>query len=256
MQEGGHRGVPQEQSPVAEFKTQLRKAGLGVGLQPAAQHPGAWKGEDPLSGGCGRPLTGHLVLTARSAPQLALEQRCRELRARGRRLEQTLPRRVGSEQQREALGLLCRVHELELKNAEMQSQALLRDGALRHRREALRRLEQRRSLCEEIIRAQRQLIQGRVPSLPTPRASDPPRARERALSPASPLPHRRLQLAVPQHLKELYEVYLREQEEGNLERATMMDRLASRALQVGARAGQCAPVLGAGLMPKAAPASK
>ena len=63
-------------------------------------------------------------------------------------------------------------------------------------------------------------------------------------------------LAVPQHLKELYEVYLREQEEGNLERATMMDRLASRALQVGARAGQCAPVLGAGLMPRAAPASK
>lgn len=31
-------------------------------------------------------------------------------------------------------------------------------------------------------------------------------------------------------------MYLREQKEGNLERATMMDRLASRALQVGARA--------------------
>ncbi|XP_027375169.1 kinesin-like protein KIF19 [Bos indicus x Bos taurus] len=118
----------------------------------------------------------------------------------GRRLEETLPRRVSSEQQREALGLLCRVHELELEKAEMQSQALLRDGALRHRREALRRLEQRLSLCEEIIRAQRQLIQDG-------------------------------NLAVPQHLKELYEVYLREHEEGNLERATMMDRLASRALQ-------------------------
>uniref|UniRef100_A0A3Q1MQT9 Kinesin-like protein n=1 Tax=Bos taurus TaxID=9913 RepID=A0A3Q1MQT9_BOVIN len=131
--------------------------------------------------------------------KLALEQRCRELRARGRRLEETLPRRVSSEQQREALGLLCRVHELELEKAEMQSQALLRDGALRHRREALRRLEQRLSLCEEIIRAQRQLIQD-------------------------------CNLAVPQHLKELYEVYLREHEEGNLERATMMDRLASRAL--------------------------
>ncbi|XP_061000936.1 kinesin-like protein KIF19 isoform X2 [Dama dama] len=132
--------------------------------------------------------------------KLALEQRCRELRARGRRLEETLPRRVSSEEQREALGLLCRVHELELENAEMQSHALLRDGVLRHRREALRRLEQRRSLCEEIIRAQRQLIQD-------------------------------CYLAVPQHLEELYEVYLREQEEGNLERATMMDRLASRALQ-------------------------
>uniref|UniRef100_A0A8B9XHP1 Kinesin-like protein n=1 Tax=Bos mutus grunniens TaxID=30521 RepID=A0A8B9XHP1_BOSMU len=131
--------------------------------------------------------------------KLALEQRCRELRARGRRLEETLPRRVSSEQQREALGLLCRVHELELEKAEMQSQALLRDGALRHRREALRRLEQRLSLCEEIIRAQRQLIQD-------------------------------CNLAVPQHLKELYEVYSWEHEEGNL-RATMMDRLASRALQ-------------------------
>lgn len=49
-------------------------------------------------------------------------------------------------------------------------------------------------------------------------------------------------------------MYLREQEEGNLERATMMDRLASRALQVGARAGPCARELRAGLMPKAAPA--
>ncbi|XP_055254902.1 kinesin-like protein KIF19 [Moschus berezovskii] len=132
--------------------------------------------------------------------KLALEQRCRELRARGRRLEETLPRRVRSEQQREALGLLCRVHELELRNAEMEPHALLRTSALRHCREVLRHLEQRRSLCEEIIRAQRQLIQD-------------------------------CNLAVPQHLKELYEVYLREQEEGSLERATMMDRLASRALQ-------------------------
>lgn len=47
-------------------------------------------------------------------------------------------------------------------------------------------------------------------------------------------------LAVPQHLEELYEVYLRELEEGSLERATIMDRVASRALQVGAWA--CADV--------------
>ncbi|ELK37066.1 Kinesin-like protein KIF19, partial [Myotis davidii] len=38
-------------------------------------------------------------------------------------------------------------------------------------------------------------------------------------------------LAVPQHLEELYEVYLRELEEGSLERAAIMDRVASRALQ-------------------------
>ncbi|XP_075415549.1 kinesin-like protein KIF19 [Tenrec ecaudatus] len=132
--------------------------------------------------------------------KLALEQRCRELRTRGRRLEETLPRRIGSEEQREVLSLLCRVHELEVENTEMQSHALLRDGALRHRREAVRRLEQHRCLCDEIIQGQRQVIDD-------------------------------YNLAVPQHLEELYEVYLRELEDGSLERATIMDRVASRALQ-------------------------
>ncbi|XP_057632690.1 kinesin-like protein KIF19 isoform X2 [Chionomys nivalis] len=132
--------------------------------------------------------------------KLALEQRCRELRARGRRLEETLPRRIGSEEQREVLSLLCRVHELEVENTEMQSHALLRDSALRHRREAVRRLEQHRSLCEEIIQGQRQIIDD-------------------------------FNLEIPRHLEELYEVYLRELEEGSLERATIMDRVASRALQ-------------------------
>ncbi|XP_017499429.2 kinesin-like protein KIF19 isoform X1 [Manis javanica] len=132
--------------------------------------------------------------------KLALEQRCHELRARGRHLEETLPRRIGSEEQREVLSLLCRVHELEVENTEMQSHARLRDGALRHRREAVRRLEQHRSLCDEIIQGQRQIIDD-------------------------------YNLAIPQHLGELYEAYLRELEEGSLERATIMDRVASRALR-------------------------
>ncbi|XP_053426016.1 kinesin-like protein KIF19 isoform X3 [Nycticebus coucang] len=132
--------------------------------------------------------------------KLALEQRCRELRVRGRRLEETLPRCIGSEEQREVLSLLCRVHELEVENTEMQSHALLRNGALRHRHEAVRRLEQHRSLCDEIIQGQRQVIDD-------------------------------YNLAVPQHLEELYEAYLRELEEGSLERATIMDHVASRALQ-------------------------
>ncbi|XP_031208435.1 kinesin-like protein KIF19 isoform X4 [Mastomys coucha] len=132
--------------------------------------------------------------------KLALEQRCRELRARGRRLEETLPRCISSEEQREVLSLLCRVHELEVENTAMQSHALLLDSALRHRREAVRRLEQHRSLCDEIIQGQRQIIDD-------------------------------FNLEVPRHLEELYEVYFRELEEGSLERATIMDRVASRALQ-------------------------
>lgn len=102
------------------------------------------------------------MLTRATLPQLALEQRCRELRARGRRLEETLPRCISSEEQREVLSLLCRVHELEVENTAMQSHALLLDSALRHRREAVRRLEQHRSLCDEIIQGQRQIIDGRA----------------------------------------------------------------------------------------------
>ncbi|KAK2111996.1 Kinesin-like protein kif19 [Saguinus oedipus] len=171
---------------------QLRKQKPGA--PGDAWNPGAG-GERKAGWAARTPLPADLRLL-----QLALEQRCRELRARGRRLEETLPRRIGSEEQREVLSLLCRVHELEVENTEMQSHALLRDGALRHRREAVRRLEQHRSLCDEIIQGQRQIIDD-------------------------------YNLAVPQRLEELYEVYLRELEEGSLERATIMDQLASRALQ-------------------------
>lgn len=133
------------------IQNKLRRANLYLEYQPEGLRPGpVW------TGGTG------LVLTRAALPQLALEQRCRELRARGRRLEETLPRRIGSEEQREVLSLLCRVHELEVENTEMQSHALLRDSALRHRREAVRRLEQHRSLCDEIIQGQRQIIDGRA----------------------------------------------------------------------------------------------
>lgn len=37
----------------------------------------------------------------------------------------TLPRKVNSEEQKEILHLLCKVHELEIENMEMQSACLL-----------------------------------------------------------------------------------------------------------------------------------
>ncbi|XP_043859782.1 kinesin-like protein KIF19 isoform X4 [Dromiciops gliroides] len=132
--------------------------------------------------------------------KVELEQRCRDLRSQGRRLEEMLPSRIRSQEQREILSLLCRVHELEMENTEMQSHALIRDGALYHRREAMRRLEQHRSLCDEIIQGQRQIIDD-------------------------------YNLSVPHHLEQLYELYRRELEEGNLDRTAIMDLAASRALQ-------------------------
>lgn len=157
----GHLGA----APGRKAQDTASRVSLRMGLQPGGG--GLQEHRQARQRGTSPWPTRRLALTPRR-PQLALEHRCRELRTRGRRLEETLPRRIGSEEQREVLSLLCRVHELEVENTEMQSHALLRDGALRHRREAVRRLEQHRSLCDEIIQGQRQIIDGR------PRAPEPP----------------------------------------------------------------------------------
>lgn len=81
-----------------------------------------------------------------------------ELRERARRLEELLPCRVSSEEQREVLGLLCKVHELEIENAEMQSHTLLKDNVIRQKDVVVQRFEQHRQLCHEIIQQQRQFI--------------------------------------------------------------------------------------------------
>lgn len=100
------------------------------------------------------PFFSPLVLKA------LLERRFLELRDRARRLEELLPRRVSSEEQREVLGLLCKVHELEIENAEMQSHALLKDNVIRQKNYVVQRFEQHRHLCDEIIQQQKQFIDG------------------------------------------------------------------------------------------------
>uniref|UniRef100_A0A3B3VAQ5 Kinesin-like protein n=1 Tax=Poecilia latipinna TaxID=48699 RepID=A0A3B3VAQ5_9TELE len=126
-----------------------------------------------------------------------LEQRFLELRDRGRRLEELLPRRVSSEEQREVLGLLCKVHELEIENAEMQSHALIKDNVIRQKNFVVQRFEQHRHLCDEIIQQQRQFIDEHS-------------------------------LLVPPHLQELYEAYMRELDERKLERAVALDKVTNR----------------------------
>uniref|UniRef100_UPI0037E94933 kinesin-like protein KIF19 n=1 Tax=Semicossyphus pulcher TaxID=241346 RepID=UPI0037E94933 len=126
-----------------------------------------------------------------------LERRFLELRERARRLEELLPRRVSSEEQREVLGLLCKVHELEIENAEMQSHALLKDNVIRHKNFVVQRFEQHRHLCDEIIQQQRQFIDDHS-------------------------------LLVPPHLQELYEMYMRELDERKLDRAMALDKVTTR----------------------------
>ncbi|KAM8837864.1 kinesin-like protein KIF19 isoform 2-T2 [Spinachia spinachia] len=126
-----------------------------------------------------------------------LERRFLELRDQARRLEELLPRRVSSEEQREVLCLLCKVHELEIENTEMQSNALLKDNVIRHKNVVVQRFEQHRHLCDEIIQQQRQFI----------------------------VDH---SLLVPPHLQELYEMYIRELDERKLDRAMALDKVTPR----------------------------
>ncbi|KAM3592570.1 uncharacterized protein V6R79_021447 [Siganus canaliculatus] len=123
-----------------------------------------------------------------------LERRFLELRDQARRLEELLPRRVSSEEQREVLGLLCKVHELEIENAEMQSHALLKDNVIRQKNFVVQRFEQHRHLCDEIIQQQRQFIDDHS-------------------------------LLVPPHLQELYDMYLKELDERKLDRAMALDKV-------------------------------
>ncbi|XP_077407238.1 kinesin-like protein KIF19 isoform X2 [Vanacampus margaritifer] len=121
------------------------------------------------------------------------ERRFLELRDQARQLEELLPRRVSSDEQRELLGLLCKVHELEIENAEMQSHALLRDNVIRQKNFVVRRFEMHRHLCDELIQQQRQFIDEHS-------------------------------LLVPHHLQELYDMYTRERDERKLDRAVALDK--------------------------------
>lgn len=114
---------------------------------------------------------------------MLLERRLLELRDRARGQEELLQRRASSDGQREVLALLCKVHELEVENAEAQSHALLKDGVIRQKNVVVQRFEQHRHLCDEIIQQQRQLIDGEVLArfgFGLAREANPPREDQRS----------------------------------------------------------------------------
>ncbi|XP_068161700.1 kinesin-like protein KIF19 [Antennarius striatus] len=121
-----------------------------------------------------------------------LERRFLEIRDRTRHLEQLLPQRVSSEQQREVLDLLCKFHELEITNAEM-----LKDNVILQKNVVVQRFKQHRHLCDAIIQQQRQFIDNHS-------------------------------LLVPPHLQELYETYSRELDERKADRPMVLEKVTNR----------------------------
>lgn len=73
---------------------------------------------------------------------------------------QKLPALLSSDDEREILALMCRVHELEADKMALQSERLVRQHELRRRDLVILRYDRQRQLCEEIITRQRQLMEG------------------------------------------------------------------------------------------------
>ncbi|KXJ07474.1 Kinesin-like protein KIF19 [Exaiptasia diaphana] len=87
-----------------------------------------------------------------------LQNRLAQTRKEIERLEELLPQKISGEENREILGLILKVHELEISNAELQSQALLRENVLRYKDLEVNKYESRQKLCDEIIQMQRAVI--------------------------------------------------------------------------------------------------
>uniref|UniRef100_A0A182Q0K9 Kinesin motor domain-containing protein n=1 Tax=Anopheles farauti TaxID=69004 RepID=A0A182Q0K9_9DIPT len=87
------------------------------------------------------------------------EHELEECRKKGVALEDELPERISSDEERELLSLLCRVHELEADKVSLQAERMARQAELRRRDLQLLRAERQRRLCEDIISTQRRIIE-------------------------------------------------------------------------------------------------
>uniref|UniRef100_A0A182MZU1 Kinesin motor domain-containing protein n=1 Tax=Anopheles dirus TaxID=7168 RepID=A0A182MZU1_9DIPT len=87
------------------------------------------------------------------------EHELEECRKKGVGLEDELPERISSDEERELLSLLCRVHELEADKVSLQAERMARQAELRRRDLQLLRAERQRRLCEDIISTQRRIIE-------------------------------------------------------------------------------------------------
>ncbi|XP_019761161.1 kinesin-like protein KIF19 isoform X1 [Dendroctonus ponderosae] len=96
-----------------------------------------------------------------------IELKLEACRQRGVMLEDKLPSLLSSDDEREILALICRVHELEADKMALQSERLVRQHELKRRDLLIIRYDRQRQLCEEIITRQRQLIEEAKVKLPS-----------------------------------------------------------------------------------------
>uniref|UniRef100_A0A8C3I6R3 Kinesin-like protein n=1 Tax=Chrysemys picta bellii TaxID=8478 RepID=A0A8C3I6R3_CHRPI len=131
-----------------------------------------------------------------------LERRLANAKKKASQMEKLLPKQITSEDQREVLRLLCKAHELEVGNTELQANALYKENLLCQKDFVIQRQQQHGLLCEEIIQQQQMLIKGH-------------------------------DIPVPETLGTLYQLHCRELEEGTLTRLLLLHSVMSSTLRGG-----------------------
>ncbi|XP_019368507.1 PREDICTED: kinesin-like protein KIF19 [Gavialis gangeticus] len=137
-----------------------------------------------------------------AALKAELEKRLANAKKKASQMEKLLPRQITSKDQQEVLRLLCKAHELEVSNTELQASTLYKENLLCQKDFVIQRLQQHRLLCEEIIQQQQTLIRDH-------------------------------NIPVPGTLGKLHHLYFHELEEGTLNRLLLLHSLMSTTLRDG-----------------------
>ncbi|CAF0714801.1 unnamed protein product [Brachionus calyciflorus] len=80
------------------------------------------------------------------------------VRSKTKKLRDQVTKKLTNQEQKEILGLILKNFEFEMKNIEMQADLFKRDFKIREQDMVILRLEQHRSLCDTLIHQQRRLI--------------------------------------------------------------------------------------------------
>ncbi|XP_054246841.1 kinesin-like protein KIF19 [Indicator indicator] len=129
-----------------------------------------------------------------------LEQQLANAKEKASQMEEFFPRQITSEDQQEVLRLLCRAHELELGNTELQTNTPYKENLLCQKDFVIQQLQQHMLLCEEIIWQQQKLLKGQ-------------------------------NIPVPETLERLHDLHLSELEEGMLNRLLLLHSMMSSMLR-------------------------
>ncbi|XP_027761917.1 kinesin-like protein KIF19 [Empidonax traillii] len=135
-----------------------------------------------------------------AALKTELEQHLANAKEKASQMEEFFPRQIASEDQQEVLRLLCRAHELQLGNTELQANTLYRENLLCQKDFVIQQLQQHLLLCEEIIQQQHMLIKAQ-------------------------------NIPVPETLARLHHLHLSELEEGVLNRLLLLHSVMSSMLR-------------------------